>query len=932
MSRKNKTGGYGKRFLTVLLTLAMIVSLTPSLGSLTTYAATDTITRVELSISPDNLDQAFHTGDPVVQPAFTVTGVESISGTVEISDLSIEQDQYFGWCHLYDDGGNTDWFKYQDDGIQGLVFTEGESRMMVDIWVDGDAVFNADTVVYLNGSRMEFYKTYASDTDWVGYISRTALPVGSVVSEIDISYDLDALHFNTAHKETEVSALISDGGVTANGPGYSSIDWGDTLNWHEPGTEPFNWNSSSEEDSYLTTDREYSIFINAISLKDGYDYPDSIKAYPDGRFLSGDNPNIIVRVNGEVRDDIELHYLAGYSSYGQVLGVNIPIGKPPVVYVAPQVTLSGSNGPMEPGHTRTFSAEITGTISDRTIIWSVSGNNSTDTEITDGTLTIGADESAVSVTITAASAVDSTLSESMVIPISYTIKPVDYVEIYPAEATAFRGFVKQFSAEVVGEQENKTVSWTVSGSNSAATSISSTGLLSVGADESANTITVTATSVADPTKSASADVEIQDSLMVTEIDISYDLDALHFDTDHKGTEVSTLIGDGGVTASGSGYSSIDWGDALNWHEPGTEPFNWNSSSEENAYLTTEREYSIFVNGIVLEDGCYFPDSIKAYPDGRFLSGDNPDIVVRVNGEVRDDIELHYLASYSSYGQVLGINIPIGKPHVSLDKVDFAPIPDETYTGKALTPAITATYNGTKLVEDIDFTLSYSNNTNPGTATVTITGKGKYTGEVTKTFQIIKKTGWVKEGGYWYFYNADGTMAKSTWKKDSKGWCYLGADGKMVANGWAKDSKGYVWMNGSGYWDSGTKWIKYDGGWYHITNGYRDQNKWKKDSKGWCYLGSDGRMVTNGWAKDSKGWCWMGADGYWVANKWVKDKGEWYYIKSNHYMAASGKITKSKWVKSGGYWYYLKDNGYMATGTLTIGGKTYRFDSSGRWIE
>jgi glucan-binding YG repeat protein len=50
------------------------------------------------------------------------------------------------------------------------------------------------------------------------------------------------------------------------------------------------------------------------------------------------------------------------------------------------------------------------------------------------------------------------------------------------------------------------------------------------------------------------------------------------------------------------------------------------------------------------------------------------------------------------------------------------------------------------------------------------------------------------------------------------------------------------------------------------------------------------------------------------------------------MDASGKITKSKWVKSGGYWYYLKDNGYMATGTITIGGKTYTFDSSGRWID
>ena len=64
----------------------------------------------------------------------------------------------------------------------------------------------------------------------------------------------------------------------------------------------------------------------------------------------------------------------------------------------------------------------------------------------------------------------------------------------------------------------------------------------------------------------------------------------------------------------------------------------------------------------------------------------------------------------------------------------------------------------------------------------------------------------------------------------------------------------------------------------------------------------------------------------AANEWARDSAGWMY------MAKNGKITKSKWVKSGGYWYYLKANGYMATGTQTIDGKTYRFDSSGRWID
>lgn len=59
----------------------------------------------------------------------------------------------------------------------------------------------------------------------------------------------------------------------------------------------------------------------------------------------------------------------------------------------------------------------------------------------------------------------------------------------------------------------------------------------------------------------------------------------------------------------------------------------------------------------------------------------------------------------------------------------------TYTGKAQKPAVTVKYNGTKLKENTDYKVSYSNNTKAGTAKVKITGKGIYTGSCTKTFTI-----------------------------------------------------------------------------------------------------------------------------------------------------------------------------------------------------
>ena len=68
---------------------------------------------------------------------------------------------------------------------------------------------------------------------------------------------------------------------------------------------------------------------------------------------------------------------------------------------------------------------------------------------------------------------------------------------------------------------------------------------------------------------------------------------------------------------------------------------------------------------------------------------------------------------------------------------FAPIADVTYDTKAHTPEVIVTFNGSKLT-DADYTVSYSEDCiNAGTATVTVTGKGNFTGTASKTFTINK---------------------------------------------------------------------------------------------------------------------------------------------------------------------------------------------------
>ena len=66
------------------------------------------------------------------------------------------------------------------------------------------------------------------------------------------------------------------------------------------------------------------------------------------------------------------------------------------------------------------------------------------------------------------------------------------------------------------------------------------------------------------------------------------------------------------------------------------------------------------------------------------------------------------------------------------------VADQTYTGSDLTPSVTVTFNSTNLEQDTDFTVSYSDNVNAGTATITITGIGNFTGSRTTTFTINKK--------------------------------------------------------------------------------------------------------------------------------------------------------------------------------------------------
>ena len=100
-----------------------------------------------------------------------------------------------------------------------------------------------------------------------------------------------------------------------------------------------------------------------------------------------------------------------------------------------------------------------------------------------------------------------------------------------------------------------------------------------------------------------------------------------------------------------------------------------------------------------------------------------------------------------------------KSSKAISEAKFTAIKDQSYTGKAIKPTVTVKDGDKKLVKGTDYTVSYKNNTKVGTATVTISGKGDYTGTKTLTFKIVPQK--VKLTG-----KTSGTKENLSWKKSA----------------------------------------------------------------------------------------------------------------------------------------------------------------------
>jgi hypothetical protein len=181
---------------------------------------------------------------------------------------------------------------------------------------------------------------------------------------------------------------------------------------------------------------------------------------------------------------------------------------------AVSITISPTSATVSSGGTQQFTATVTGS-SNTAVQWEVNnvagGNTQTGTVSSSGLYTAPTTDATLQVTVTALSSADSTKTANATVTVTPVITPpppVITITISPTTATVAGGGTQQFAATVMGTT-NTSVTWSVdgvNGGNNTAGTVSTDGLYT--APTAAGGHTVTATSVADTTKSASAAVTV----------------------------------------------------------------------------------------------------------------------------------------------------------------------------------------------------------------------------------------------------------------------------------------------------------------------------------------------------------------------------------------------------------------------------------------
>ena len=157
-------------------------------------------------------------------------------------------------------------------------------------------------------------------------------------------------------------------------------------------------------------------------------------------------------------------------------------------------------------------------------------------------------------------------------------------------------------------------------------------------------------------------------------------------------------------------------------------FTLSTAASITVKLTTSMSTAyVWVDGSNLSQGINYDDG-----SGKLKAGNVTKTISLPKGK-------YSLGVYEEYGKSGSYSVRVDKKGAaSISGASISSIAEQAYTGKAVKPTPTVKHGSVALKSGTDYTVSYKNNTNIGTATVTVTGKGSYTGTKSRTFKIISK--------------------------------------------------------------------------------------------------------------------------------------------------------------------------------------------------
>ena len=356
-------------------------------------------------------------------------------------------------------------------------------------------------------------------------------PGTTYLTRIDINFDTNKLRLSPGYTYREAMSLFERGWTYPDDAHYHN--GGNAYFAYCPSDSPCEYkdahyiNSSEEYDEQVKGDRYHWVGLepeindcrgdNAVCE---YDFENVVDE-------NGYIKNIEVYVNGVKNNDA---IVKNYNTYWHLVNAYIPI----IPYNGPIVkdidVISEANY-VQRGTTSQLTADVD-YYGDggEAITWSITGNISSNTKIdSTGLLTVDHDEEANYVIVKATSNLDNTIYDEKYISLIDEPLSIDNVTITKKADTVVYGGIVYYSA-VANGTGNNSVTWSLTGANNPGTTITDDGKLTVAEDETATSITLTATSVFDNTKKASIVVELKATEYVHKIEISYDTDAVVFST------------------------------------------------------------------------------------------------------------------------------------------------------------------------------------------------------------------------------------------------------------------------------------------------------------------------------------------------------------------------------------------------------------------